>query len=110
MADVRKDKQNVAETTDKMEKGIKELINSEQVSAFKESEVSVIFKAKELIEKIEAESSIFSQDERDLIINYAHKTGDINRTSEFAYYLAELIENYPNLVAPTIIDTMEQLD
>jgi len=83
---------------------------SEHVSAFNESEFSVISKARKLIEKIEAESSIFSQDERDLIINYAHKTGDINRTSEFAYYLAELIENYPNLVAPTIIDTMEQID
>ena len=83
---------------------------SEKVSAFKESEVSVIFKAKELIDKIDAESSIFSLDERDLIINFARKTGDIKKTSEFANFLAYLIENSPNLVAQTIIDTMEQLD
>ena len=48
--------------------------------------------------------SIFSIDERNLIVNYAYKLDDMGKTKELADRLAAMKEDSPNLVAQAEID------
>ena len=75
-----------------------------------ESELSIMQKAEKLIDSLESEKTIFSQDERNLIVNYAYKMGDMDKTTELAYRLADLEENFPNLVAQTVINAQAEID
>ncbi len=75
-----------------------------------EAELSIMQKAEKLIDCLESEKTIFSQDERNLIVNYAYKIGDMDKTTELAYRLAELEENSPNLVAQTVINAQAEID
>lgn len=74
------------------------------------SEVSMMHQAEKLIERMESEKTIFSQEERDLIVNYAYKMGDMDKTTRLAYHLADLEENSPNLVAQAVITAREEID
>ena len=75
-----------------------------------ETELSIMQKAEKLIDSLESEKAIFSQDERNLIVNYAYKMGDMDKTTELAYRLADLEENSPNLVAQTVINAQAEID
>ena len=56
------------------------------------SELSMMKQAENLINRLEENKTIFSSDERNLIVNYAYKMGDMDKTKELAYRLAELEE------------------
>ena len=74
------------------------------------SELSIMKQAENLINRLEFGKTIFSPDERDLIVNYAYKMGDMDKTKELAYYLADYEENSPNLVAQTVINAQAEID
>ena len=74
------------------------------------SELSMMKQAENLINRLEFGKTIFSPDERDLIVNYAYKMGDMDKTKELAYYLADYEENSPNLVAQTVINAQAEID
>ena len=74
------------------------------------SEFSMMKQAENLINRLEFGKTIFSPDERDLIVNYAYKMGDMDKTKELAYYLADYEENSPNLVAQTVINAQAEID
>ena len=73
-------------------------------------ELSIMKQAENLINRLEENKTIFSSDERNLIVNYAYKIGDMDKTKELAYRLAELEENSPNLVAQTVINAKAEID
>lgn len=73
-------------------------------------ELSIMKQAENLINRLEEDKTIFSSDERNLIVNYAYKMGDMDKTKELAYRLAELEENAQNLVAQTVINAKAEID
>ncbi len=72
--------------------------------------ISIMGQAEQLINQIEAEKTIFTNDERNLIVNYAYKLGDMEKTKELAEKLAFMEENSPNNVALTVIDAQAEID
>ena len=70
----------------------------------------VMGQAEQFINQLEAEKTIFTADERNLIVNYAYKLDDMDKTRELAEKLAFMEENSPNNVALTIIDARAELD
>ena len=75
-----------------------------------DTELSMMQQAEQLINELENEKSIFSDDERNLIINYAYKIGDMEKTREIAENIAMYEENSPNLVAQTVINAQAEID
>ncbi len=75
-----------------------------------DSSLSIMEQAEQLIGQIEAEKTVFTADERNLIVNYAYKLGDIDKTKELAQKLAFMEENSTNNVALTIIDAQAEID
>ena len=75
-----------------------------------DTELSMMQQAEQLINELENEKTIFSDDERNLIINYAYKIGDMEKTRELAENIAMYEENSPNLVAQTVINAQAEID
>ena len=75
-----------------------------------DAELSIMQQAEQLINEMEREKTIFSTDERDLIVNYAYKLGDMEKTRELAEHIAMYEENSPNLVAQTVINAQAEID
>lgn len=75
-----------------------------------DAELSIMQQAEQLINKMEREKTIFSDDERNLIANYAYKLGDMEKTRELAEHIAMNEENFPNLVAQTVINAQAEID
>lgn len=75
-----------------------------------DTDLSVMGQAEQLINQLEAEKTIFTADERNLIVNYAYKLDNIDKTRELAEKLAFMEENSPNNVALTIIDARAEID
>ncbi|MBQ9928169.1 MAG: nucleotidyltransferase domain-containing protein, partial [Lachnospiraceae bacterium] len=86
------------------------VVEQDIVDIQENSEMSIMKQAEELINRLETNKTIFSPDERNLIVNYAYKMGDIDKTEELAYRLAELEENSPNLVAQTVSNAQAEID
>lgn len=74
-----------------------------------DAELSIMQQAEQLINEIEREKTIFSVDERNLIVNYAYKLGDMEKTRELAEHITMYEENSPNLVAQTVINTQAEI-
>ena len=53
-----------------------------------DTNLSVMGQAEQLINQLEAEKNIFTSEERHLIVNYAYKLDDMNKTRELAEKLA----------------------
>ena len=87
-----------------------ELSKVQERTVEQETELSIMQKTEKLIDSLESEKTIFSQDESNLIVNYAYKMGDMDKTTELAYRLADLEENSPNLVAQTVINAQAEID
>lgn len=66
--------------------------------------------AEQLINQLEAEKNIFTSDERNLIVNYAYKLDDMNKTRELAEKLAYQLEYAQQDVGLTIIDAQAEID
>lgn len=75
-----------------------------------DSNFSVMEQAEQLINQLEAEKNIFTSDERNLIVNYAYKLDDMNKTRELAEKLAYQLEYAQQDVGLTIIDAQAEID
>ena len=75
-----------------------------------DSNHSVMEQAEQLINQLEAEKNIFTSDERNLIVNYAYKLDDMDKTRELAEKLAYQIEYAQQDVGLTIIDAQAEID
>lgn len=75
-----------------------------------DSNLSVMEQAEQLINQLEAEKNIFTSDERNLIVNYAYKLDDMNKTRELAEKLAYQLEYAQQDVGLTIIDAQAEID
>lgn len=76
--------------------------DAEEVTAA--TELSVMQQAENLINRLEFGSTVYTDDERNLIINYAYKLDDMDKTRELAERLAYQIENQPVNEPLTVID------
>lgn len=75
-----------------------------------DSNLSVMEQAEQLINQLEAEKTIFTSDERNLIVNYAYKLDDMDKTMELAEKLAYQLEYAQQDVGLTIIDAQAEID
>ena len=75
-----------------------------------DSNFSVMEQAEQLINQLEAEKTIFTSDERNLIVNYAYKLDDMNKTRELAEKLAYQLEYAQQDVDLTIIDAQTEIE
>ena len=75
-----------------------------------DSNLSVMGQAEQLINQLEAEKNIFTSDERNLIVNYAYKIDDMNKTRELAEKLAYQLEYAQQDVGLTIIDAQTEIE
>ena len=77
---------------------------------FLEKDVSGMEYAASIIHRLEHGRSVFSPDERNLIVNYGYKLDDYEKTKELADMLAYRIENEPANAALTVIDAQAEID
>ena len=75
-----------------------------------DTNLSVMGQAEQLINQLEAEKNIFTSEERNLIVNYAYKLDDMNKTRELAEKLAYKEQYAQQDVALTIIDAKAEID
>lgn len=75
-----------------------------------DTNLSVMGQAEQLINQLEAEKNIFTSEERNLIVNYAYKLDDMNKTRELAEKLAYREQYAQQDVALTIIDAKVEID
>ena len=75
-----------------------------------DTNLSVMGQAEQLINQLEAEKNIFTSEERNLIVNYAYKLDDMNKTRELAEKLAYREQYAKQDVALTIIDAKAEID
>ena len=75
-----------------------------------DSNHSVMEQAEQLSNQLEAKKNIFTSDERNLIVNYAYKLDDMDKTRELAEKLAYQIEYAQQDVGLTIIDAQAEID
>ena len=88
-----------------------ELIDvKERVEQPIDTNLSVMGQAEQLINQLEAEKNIFTSEERNLIVNYAYKLDDMNKTRELAEKLAYREQYVQQDVALTIIDAKAESD
>ncbi len=87
-----------------------EIIEVEKQPEPTKQALSPMQQAERIINEIEENRTIFSNDERNLIVNYAYKLADMGKTRELAEKLAFMEENSPNNVALAIIDAQAEID
>lgn len=75
-----------------------------------DTNLSVMEQAEQLINQLEAEKNIFTSEERNLIVNYAYKLDDMDKTRELAEKLAYREQYAQQDVALTIIDAKAEID
>lgn len=75
-----------------------------------DTNLSVMGQAEQLSNQLEAEKNIFTSEERNLIVNYAYKLDDMNKTRELAEKLAYREQYAQQDVALTIIDAKAEID
>ena len=75
-----------------------------------DSNLSAMEQAEQLINQLEAEKTIFTSDERNLIVNYAYKLDDMDKARELAEKLAYQLEYAQQDVGLTIIDAQAEID
>ena len=75
-----------------------------------DTNLSVMGQAEQPINQLEAEKNIFTSEERNLIVNYAYKLDDMNKTRELAEKLAYREQYAQQDVALTIIDAKAEID
>ena len=82
--------------------------DSEEITAV--TELSVMQQAENLINRLEFGATVYTNDERDLIVNYAYKLDDMDKTRELAERLAYQIENEPVNEPLTVIDARAEIN
>lgn len=74
------------------------------------TELSAIQQAENLINRMEHGATVFTDDERNLIVNYNYKLDDMEKTRELVEKLAYMIENQPVNESLTVIDAQAEID
>ncbi|MBQ2886948.1 MAG: DUF4316 domain-containing protein [Alphaproteobacteria bacterium] len=74
------------------------------------TELSVMKQAENLINRIEFGATVFTEDERNLIVNYAYKLDDMDKTRTLAEKLAYQIENEPVNEPLTVIEARAEIN
>lgn len=74
------------------------------------TELSAAQQAENLINRMEHGATVFTDDERNLIVNYNYKLDDMEKTRALAEKLAYMIENQPVNEALTVIDAQAEID
>ena len=82
--------------------------DSEEITAA--TELPIMKQAENLINRLEFGETLFSDDERNLIVNYAYKLDDMDKTRELAERLAYQIEYEPVNEPLTVIDARAEID
>ncbi len=75
-----------------------------------EENLSIMGRAEALIGELEAEKTIFTSDERNLIVNYAYKTDDFDKTKALAEKLAVMKDEGSAGVTSVIADAQDEID
>lgn len=96
-----REKQKVKESTDRLEKG---------VSPKYDGDLSIMVQAEQLIDQLEAEKTIFTSNERNLIMNYAYKLDDMDKTRELAEKLAYREQYAQQDVRHAVLNAQAEID
>ncbi len=78
--------------------------------AFLEKDLSGMEYAASIVHRLEHGRTVFTPDERNLIVNYGYKLDNYEKTKELAETLAYRIENEPVNASLTVIDTQAEID
>lgn len=89
---------------------VQEIVAVNQKTEDLEREPSVMKQAEKYIDLLENKKTIFTVEERNLIVNYAYKTNNFEKAKNLADVLAFQLENTPNLVAQTVLKTQEEIN
>lgn len=76
----------------------------------KSAELPAVQQAEYLINRMEHGATKFTDDERNLVINYAYKLDDMDNVRQLVETLAVQEENFPNLIAQTVINAQAEID
>ena len=96
-----REKQKVKESTDRLEKGVYKGYDSA---------LSIMVQAEQLIDQLEAEKTIFTSNERNLIMNYAYKLDDMDKTRELAEKLAYREQYAQQDVRQAVLNAQAEID
>ncbi len=78
--------------------------------AFLEKDLSGMEYAASIVHRLEHGRTVFTPDERNLIVNYGYKLDNYEKTKELAETLAYRIENEPVNASLTVIDAQAEID
>ncbi len=85
-------------------------VDLKEGAAFLEKDLSGMEYAASIVHRLEHGRTVFTPDERNLIVNYGYKLDNYEKTKELAETLAYRIENEPVNASLTVIDTQAEID
>lgn len=102
------DRKALAEQMQETEQGLEKEHTEEM--AMNREDLSVVQQAEKLINDLEVERTVFTGDERNLIVNYAYKLGDMDKTRELAEHIFYQEAEGNQDVALAMIDAQAEID
>ena len=85
-------------------------VDLKEGAAFLEKDLSGMEYAASIVHRLEHGRTVFTPDERNLIVNYGYKLDNYEKTKELAETLAYRIENEPVNASLTVIDAQAEID
>lgn len=85
-------------------------VDLKEGAAFLEKDLSGMEYAASIIHRLEHGKTVFTPDERNLIVNYGYKLDDYEKTKELAETLAYRTRNEPVNASLTVIDAQAEID
>ena len=85
-------------------------VDLKEGAAFIEKDLSGMEYAASIVHRLEHGRTVFTPDERNLIVNYGYKLDNYEKTKELAETLAYRIENEPVNESLTVIDAQAEID
>ena len=85
-------------------------VDLKEGAAFLEKDLSSMEYAASIVHRLEHGRTVFTPDERNLIVNYGYKLDNYEKTKELAETLAYRIENEPVNEPLTVIDAQAEID
>ncbi len=85
-------------------------VDLKERAAFLEKDLSGMEYAASIVHRLEHGKTVFTPDERNLIVNYGYKLDNYEKTKELAETLAYRIENEPVNESLTVIDAQAEID
>ena len=85
-------------------------VDLKERAAFLEKDLSGMEYAASIVHRLEHGKTVFTPDERKLIVNYGYKLDNYEKTKELAETLAYRIENEPVNESLTVIDAQAEID